>query len=198
MKQEEKDLGEIQDSDITTATEALTKIHQANYPTILLGFILGTLRALANPEHEAELGRTFAFMSKKINISSDGKIISIEFERWAWYILNLINRHVPNYLENIRAEGVTIKNGNDELLKLPVAEAALLFNMDEAKDAMSVNMSLMSQMMQVMRDGIQTTFKQNDPKQANNAALLFLEEMKNNPALAIVMQMADAIDLKME
>lgn len=199
MKQDEEATGNIEAEDIKDAVEALTKIHKANYPTMLLGFIPGTLRALAHPEYEAELGRAFAFMSKNISLSNKGKIISIELERWAWYILNLIDRYIPNYLTNIRMQGVELENEPDrELAKLSIARAALLFNMNKAQEAMSTNMRLMSQSVKMLQDGIQSVIGTTDPKETNKVALLFLEEMKNNPEFAIVMQMANSLGLEME
>jgi hypothetical protein len=197
-KQDLQDSGKIKKEDVEEAIDSITKMHQAEYPTILLSFVLGTLRALANTEYEAETGRTFAFMSKKIVLSNDGKIDQIELELWAWYILNLIDRYIPGYLKHIKSKGVSIRNTSDEFLKLPVAQAALRFSMENTKEAMSVNMTLMYQLTKLMADGIKATVGNTDPKQAATASLLFLEEMKNNPALAIIMQMGNAINLKLE
>lgn len=196
MKKDFENKKKLDEEDFKISTEALTKMTQAEYPTMLLAYMLGVLSALASPEREAELGRIFSFITKKVYLSDDGKIISVEFERWGWYILNTIGKHILNYLQKIRSFKIPIVNEKDEILNLPVAQAALYFGFGNTGEAMGAEMNMMYGLMKYMRNSMQLAMGSIDPDKTNVAVLGLFEMMRNDPALAMVIKMTNAMDLK--
>jgi hypothetical protein len=187
---------DVKETDLKTAADALAKMSQAEYPAILMAYVMGTLVAVAHPEAEAELGKLIAFLSKHITLSDDGKLSTIEFERWGWYCINVINKSVPGYITKIRTQKITVVNQKDNLTDLPLAKAALEFGLGNTKGAMGANMNMMYGVVTWMKSAMSLTFDIKDPKIAAQASLAFLQEMRNDPALQMIAKFTNTLDLK--
>ena len=72
---------------------------------VLFGYLIGLVVAMSSNTEPAERARNLALVCKKVYLSNDKKIVSVEFEKWGWYILNFIKRYKSDYMTNFNKAG---------------------------------------------------------------------------------------------
>lgn len=184
--------GKIKKEDIKTFEDTFVAKQKQLLPDQLFMVLLSYLKTLSDPRYAKHLGMSFGIISKKVYISNDGKILKIELERWGWYILNYINRSVPNYLNNLKKQGVIIVNGYDEINEMDIEEAVRYFddlNFSEALNWLDVD-SLYS-LFGAMRGVIKSL--QGGPEETQEATLELFDFMNTNPFAQLATQLLPAV-----
>lgn len=174
---------------------AVHNMLKADYPIILFGYAISMIRAFAVEMPEAEIGRMLAHYSKHIYLNDDGEIIGIELERWAWYCFNVvIEENNPGYLKD--RGGLKIMNGIDELHKVPLVEASLMFGTEDFPDAMGENFIVSIGMIKILKDAMSYAVGGDIKKSSQNLPELLNQVMKN-PAVGIVMRTLSVANVKL-
>ena len=95
-------------------------------PIFLFAYAFGMLKVLTNPNNKSDIGRSLAQITRHIYITDKGKIASIEFQPWGWYILNGIMEGMePGFSSRLRKNTVEILNPDDpDLRHMKIPEAA--------------------------------------------------------------------------
>lgn len=187
----------VKTSDIKAIDDAFVKQQQAEYPLMLLGVTLNLISAFINPHKQAFIGQNLAYVTKRVYLSNDGKIQEIELEKWGWYVLNLIDKQSPNYLNRIREKKIRITNKPDELTGLSFSEAALSFGIGNAGKAMGQDATMVYGLFKVMRDALANTLD-GDPDKINQGNALMYDYFANNPSFALLAKMVGAAGLEIK
>lgn len=134
MKRDLRDGKKVEESDVQMFADSVIAENTMDWPLLLHSITAGIIKDFSEPENQAFLGRELSVITKHVNISYDGKIESIELEEWGWYILNFINRKFPNYLPNLKNQGVKIiNNAKDDWLSLDPETASRRFDEESFK-----------------------------------------------------------------
>jgi hypothetical protein len=117
--------GKMKKGDMTTMNEMFLKKQKNSSPYLLFG---GLVEALSDFSREKKnQGQFLALITKKIYLSDKGKITKLEMENLGWYILNYIDKNIPNYLYNLKKSGVEIVNKDQEIISKDIFEASEYF-----------------------------------------------------------------------
>lgn len=117
--------GKMKKGDISTMNEMLLKKQKNSSHYLLFG---GLVEALSDFSHtKKNQGQFLALITKKIYLSDKGKITKLEMENLGWYILNYIDKNIPNYLYNLKKSGVEIINKDQEIADMDLFEASEYF-----------------------------------------------------------------------
>ena len=189
VMKEDLEKGKSIKRDAGDSFEQLIKINQDEYPLILFSYVIGIMATLSKPEEERWLGKALALITKHIYISDSGAIEEIEFEKWGWYVLNLINRNNPNYLWNIKNAGVIIKNDTtDELIGKELMEAIKYFEERDYTEALHNHLSdTLYQYFAVVKK-MMKGFYEGDSVALQKAMLEAVNEMVNNPIFQLMQE----------
>lgn len=184
--------GKIAKEDIKTFEDAFIAKQREILPQHLFAVLLSYLKTLSDPNYANHLGQGLALISKKIYISNDGKILQIEFERWGWYIMNYINKRIPNYLGDLKGKGVDITNGYDAITDLGIREAIEEFRGSNFLEAMNwLDVSSLSKLFEILRGVIKAM--QGSPEDIQLATLQVLDFMNTNQLAQFASQMLPAV-----
>jgi hypothetical protein len=183
MHQEVSAGKKIKKSDEKDFVENYINSLRADHPVMLFGYAFGMIRSFACDVSEAESGRSLAHFSKKIYITDKNEIHSIELERWAWYVFNVvIERNWPGFLAS---KNINVTNGPDELHKLNLTEAALQFGTEDFPEAIGENFLMPIVMMSKMKESVNFSLD-NDMNTMNKALPELLNQYQNNPVLRVL------------
>ena len=172
--------GKYKKKDMKTFEDAFAAKQKDILPQQLFAVLLSYFKTLSDPKFAKHLGQGLALISKKIYISNDGKILKIEFERWGWYILNYIDKNVPNYLHNLKKKGVIITNGYDEITDMDIMEAVKCFKGSNFLEAMHwFDVDSLYKLFEACK-GV-TKSMQGSPEDIQKATLNMLDYMNTNP-----------------
>ena len=184
--------GKISKEDIKTFEDALLAKQREILPQHLFAVLLSYLKTLSDPNYSKYLGRGLALISKKIYISNDGKIQKIEFERWGWYIMKYFDKRFPNYLNNLKEQGVIISNGYDEITELDISEAVRAFKGSNFQEVMNwLDVDSLSKLFEILR-GVINAMK-GSPEEIQTATLQVLDFMNTNQLAQFATQMLPAV-----
>jgi len=139
MEQETTTKGRTRKSDIKDFEDGYVAQQKATGIAMLFGYLIGVLKVFAHPENERALGQSLAFITKDIYLTDTGKISKIQLEDWGWYMLNYLNRHIPNYLLGLKNNGVIITNPREQFLDLELYEAIKHFYKEGMIDVSNKN-----------------------------------------------------------
>jgi hypothetical protein len=189
-----KGIGKVKKEDITNFKDYFVALHKELQPLHLFSVLISYIKTLSDPEYSAKIGQGVALISRKIYITNKGTIVKIELERWGWYILNYINRHVPNYLKNIKDNGVIITNDpNDEILKMNVETAIKYFDKDNFMEAMHwFDVGTLYSMF-AMSETMLKTLVHGGPEDIKKATMMFMSFLNSNPLAQFTAQIYPAI-----
>lgn len=134
MQKDNKAGLKIDNEDVPDIEAALVRQQELDYPILLFGYMIGFIAGLSPLEEPAQRARNLALISKKILINDKGKIVSMEFERWGWYMINYIERYKPGYIDCLSK--VSTLNKNDELIGLDLFDALNYFDTDNFEEAL--------------------------------------------------------------
>lgn len=172
--------GKIKKGDIKDFEGAFVGKQRDVLPQQLFAVLLSYLKTLSDPRFAKHLGQGLALISMKIHLSNDGKILKIEFERWGWYILNYIDKHIPNYLNNLKKKGLTITNGYDEITDMEIGRAVRYFEGSNFLDAMNwFDVDSLYKLFEACR-GVTKSMK-GSPEDIQKATLDMMDFMNTNP-----------------
>jgi hypothetical protein len=197
MVQEAKANKKISQSDIKDFESTYVRSNEADYPLMLCGFILNFIKAASNSEKEAVLGRNLAILTKRVRLSREGKILELELEPWGWYTMNFIGRYSPNYLKNLKTNGVRLANTPNEFLKLPLHEAALRYGVGYTKEAMGQDMNVIYGLFKFVKDMFSISLNLDSEQMAEAMPLMF-NRIQNDPALRIAVQSMSVLGIQPE
>jgi hypothetical protein len=178
MQQDVEEKGEVDNELIEDFKESSVSEREAGYPMMLFAYAIGMVKAVSMQMSEAERGRTLALFSKQVNLNTEGKIESIELERWAWYLLNtIIERNMPGYIKSLKS--LNIINGPDELHKKGLVEASLAYGEDGFEDALGENFAISLAWISMIKDSFDLVLI-NDPQKATDGLPLLFEKIRND------------------
>jgi|GEM_PF-3036667 len=184
MQQEVSAGKKIKKSDEKDFAENYVNSLRADHPVMLFGYAFGMIRSFTCDITETEAGRSLAHFSKRIYITDANEIHSIELERWAWYVFNVVlEKNWPGFLASKK---INITNGPDEIHKLSLSEAALQFGTDDFPEAVGENFLLPIVMMNMMKESMNFSLK-SDANQMNKNLPEFLNQFHNNPVLRVLL-----------
>ena len=176
--------GQISEKIISDFEESFANKAKKKYRFWLFGCVLSTLRAFSNPKNnEADCGYTLAYLCRRISLANDGKIIGLELERWGWYILNFIDRKIPNYLYKLAQKGIKITNKEDKLLSLDLYDAIKFFDGDETDALHNHEFSLIPKYFFEVRKFVDM-IADGDDKKMRQEMLAFYASFMTNPVFA--------------
>ena len=172
--------GKIKKEDAKDFENIFVAKHEEMRPIHLFAVLLSYMKTFSDERYAKHLGRGIALVTKKIYLSNTGKVEKIELERWGWYVMNYINRHIPDYLTNLKKSGVIITNGYDEILNMNIVEAIEYFKGSNFMEAMNwfdtgnlhTLFDIPQKVMKSMEGG---------PEDLNKMMLQFMEFINNNP-----------------
>lgn len=188
--------GKVKRSDTKDIVQAYIEKKQGEYSILLAGMAFDVLRAI-NPNAQKRIGRgkTFARIIKALYLSNEGKILRIEFEPWGWYVLRLVNKNSPSYLDSVHKRGVVIVNKPDELENKNLAEAARYFVNTNPSEALGHNMGAASEWITLLSKSLKAVVK-NDLGSVQQTQLILLKMMQNFPAVELLGTLAPALEQK--
>lgn len=138
MKSELKESNQILREDIENFENEFSQLNTVNPKLLLTSMVTGVLKSFSEPENETQIGRDLSILCKRIYINKKGKIKEILLEEWGWYIINLINKKIPGYLDSLKKNGVKIINDpNKKILSMELKEAVNYFSGDNFGDALN-------------------------------------------------------------
>lgn len=187
----------ISKTDIKDFEDAFVQSNQTDYPLLLCGFVLNFIKVAMNPEKEAILGRNLAILTKEVRLSKDGRIVGLELEPWGWYTMNYINRYKPDYLKKLRESGVILTNTTNEVLELPLHEAALTYKIGHTAQAMGEDMTVIYGLFKFVKDMFGHCLE-DDPEKMALAIPQMFNRMQNDPVLRIAIQSMAVLGMKPE
>jgi hypothetical protein len=198
IKQEFKKKGKIKKSDLKDFEKALVRSNSIDSSVMLMAYISGVIRSLSLKDNSIGIGRDLALITKKVYISNRGEIMSIEFERWGWYILNYIDRISLNYLNNLKQQEVNILNQKDETSDLDITEAVDYFKEGDFENALNNNstsyfysiFSILQKMMKTVLGG--------DTEKIKLQTINLMQEFATNPALQLAFKLTPIIASKVK
>ena len=76
----------------------------------------------------------FSWHVRKLYLSDDGQIDSIEFENWSWYVMQYTKRHIPEFMDNFKPGFIVNTRRFDTLDFFEVADE---FSQNDFRDALS-------------------------------------------------------------
>lgn len=175
--------------------DELVEINRDEYPLILFSYLIGLMATLSKPEEEKWLGQALALITKRVEISDGGTIEQIEFERWGWYVLNLINKNSINYLWKIKNEkGVKILNDTkDELIEKGILEAIDYFKESDFEDALHNHMPDTQYQYYAVVKNLMKGMYEGDTEALQKALTETVERMANDP---IFQAMGEVLPIK--
>lgn len=181
MKEDVKVKGKVGKSLITDFTDTLDQERKSNYPMMLFSYSIAVVRAVSADMTEAEMGRTLALFSKKIHLTHDGKIHSIELERWVWYLLNtVIEKNQTGYLKGLKS--LNIVNGDDPLHSKSLYEAAFSYGEDGFDDAIGEDLAISYGWMNMIKKAFEFALI-SDPKKAQEELPKLFQAIRNDVPL---------------
>jgi hypothetical protein len=137
MKADVKESQPISESDINEIQNPFININSIDNRTLLNVTLLSVFKSISEPEGQNYLARDIANICQKIYISDTGRIQSVLFEKWGWYILNHVNKSFPEYFGILEKNNVKILNKKDDpMLKLDLKEAVMQFDKNNFKEAL--------------------------------------------------------------
>lgn len=170
------------------------EVLRADHPVMLFGYAVSMIQALTTERPESDMGRLLAHFSRRIYLGKTGKVESIELERWAWYVLNVvIARNTKTYFQE-RSE-LNFINGNDLLHEKGIAEASLSFGTEDFPDAMGENFVAVIGWIKQLKDTFSMLLN-NDPEKVNKLLPTLLDRVQNDPAFGVMMRMNSTINFK--
>lgn len=185
MQEDVKNKGIVNKKLISDFTETLDSEREANYPMMLFSYAVAVVRAVSADMTETEMGRTLALFSKKIYLTHDNKIHSIELERWIWYLLNtVIEKNQPGYLKGLKS--LNIVNGPDPLHKKGIYEAALAYGEEGFDDALGENFIISYGWMNMIKKAFEFALI-SDPKKAQEELPKLFQAIRNDVPLNAMM-----------
>ena len=184
--------GTISKEDIKTFEEAFVAKQVEILPQHLFAILLSYLKTLSDPAYAKYLGQGLALISKKIYISDSGKIEKIEFERWGWYIMNYFDKRFPNYLNNLKVNGVVITNGYDANTELGIREAINEFRGSNFYEALNwLDVGSLTELFGILRSVIKAM--KGSPEDIQLATLQVMDFMNTNSLAQFTSQMLPAV-----
>ena len=182
-------------SDIKDFKDEFQKQQANEFPLVLVGYIGEALSAFYNAE--SNKGRFLSFLAKHIYLVNNGKIVQLEMERWGWYILNYIDRYIPNYLETLKRNGVKIINDErDGLIPLHLKEAAHFFDDGKQSEALSnYQPAIMVEILTFLKSSI-SVLTMKDPNAVQIATLAMFKGMTTNPAFQALKPLMPMLNVK--
>jgi hypothetical protein len=140
---------------------------------------LSVFKSISESENETYLARDISNISKKIYLSDTGKIQSILFERWGWYVLNYINRNFPEYFGILEKNGVKILNKKDDpILSLELKEAVSHFSEDNFEKALhSQSVEVFYNLFSMMKKIIDPIMRRESNEKQKEAVIKGIEYM---------------------
>lgn len=198
IKQDFKLKRKIKKSDLKDFENALVRSNTIDSSVMLMAYISGVIRSLSLKDNSIGIGRDLALITKKVYISNRGEILSIEFEKWGWYILNYIDKKFPNYLNNLKAQGIVVLNKKDETSNMDITEAVDYFKDGDFKDALNNNStsyfySIFSILKKMMK-----TMLSNDTEKIKLQTMNLMQEFATNPALQVAFKISPLIATKVK
>jgi hypothetical protein len=175
--------------DANDTLDQLVKINKDEYPLILFSYINGIIATFSKPEEERWLGKALSSIAKHIYISDKGIIEKIELERWGWYILNLIDENISNYLWNLKDKGVIITNDlNDELVGKGIIEAIEYFKVKDFEEALNnYSANVLYKYFSIIKSLMNGIYK-GDSVLLQKAMLEMMIKMTNDPIFQIAQE----------
>ena len=182
VMQEEVNEGRGEDKKLTIDfIETLDDERRANHPMLLFSFAISIVRIVSAPMTEAERGRAFALLSKRVYLTEEGKMDSVELERWAWYLLNtVIEKKQPGYLSSLKS--LNIINGSDSLHSKGLYEAAMSYGEDGFDDALGEDFAISYGWIKMMREAFKIAMV-SDPKKMQEEMPKFFKAIRNDVPL---------------
>lgn len=176
--------GKIKKEDIKTFKDTFVKQQKEFEPLYLFGLLLSYIKTLSNLQFEKHTGHNLSQIIKKIYLSNEGKIVKIEFENFGWYILNYINRYIPDYLFIIKND-VEISNPKNDFLSLEIEEAIKYFEEDslevKSKDLGSNALYDLLNIPKIILSGAKSS-----PEDLQKATLHFFNFINSDPAAQFI------------
>ena len=77
---------------------------------------------------------TFSWHVRKLYLTDDGQIDSMEFENWSWYVMQYIKRRIPAFMANFKSGFIM---NTRKFSTLDFFEVADEFSQNDFRDAMS-------------------------------------------------------------
>jgi len=184
--------GKLSKEDIKTFEETFVAKQTELLPQHLFALLLSYLKTLSDPAYAKYLGQGLALISKKIYISNSGKIEKIEFERWGWYIMNYFDRRFPNYLNNLKSNGVIIMNGYDAIIELGIREAINEFRGSNFYEALNwLDVGSLTELFGILRSVIKAM--KGSPEEIRLATLRVMDFMNTDQLAQFASQMLPAV-----
>ena len=186
--------GKMKKGDEMTILDSFISKQKAEAPKFIIG---GIGQAISTFSHESEnQGQFLAYMTKKIFLSDEGKILKIELENLGWYIVNYLDHHLGGYLWGLKNKGVTITNKNSELMGKNVYEAVEYFKYRPTEDMLSNFQP--TQLLTIIDSlkfslGMITTI---NPKQQSAKLAALLSAMNSNPMFQIMSPVVGLVKVK--
>jgi hypothetical protein len=184
--------GKLSKEDIKTFEDTFVAKQVEILPQHLFAILLSYLKTLSDPAYAKYLGQGLALISKKIYISDSGKIEKLEFERWGWYIMNYFDKRFPNYLNNLKANGVVIMNGYDAIIELGIREAIEEFRGSNFYEALNwLDVGSLTELFGILRSVIKAM--KGSPEDIQLATLQVMDFMNTNSLAQFASQMLPAV-----
>lgn len=138
IKAEFKKSDKILSEDIKSFEDEFSKLNTVNPKLLLTCMITGVLKSFSEIENETQMGKDLSLLCKRIYITKTGKIKEILLEEWGWYIINLINKKIPGYLDSLKKNKVKIINDpNNKTLSMDIKDAVNYFSGDNFENALN-------------------------------------------------------------
>ncbi len=182
--------GEFVKRDVTDSFDRFMEISKDEYPFIMFCYAFGVIGSLSALHGEREIGQVLAAITKHVYISDIGIVEKIEFEPWGWYILNFMEKQVPNYLWSLKKHGVDITNDHtDQFLKKDFSAAIAYFESEGFEEALHNDMTqVLYKLFSLMRDSIRVLLK-GDTASMQKAYTDLVERFKKDPVFKMAMML---------
>lgn len=186
--------GKMKKGDMKTIENAFLQKQKNELSTLLIG---GIGQAIGSFSHTQDnQGQFLSHMTKKIYLSDTGKVQKLEMEKLGWYILNYFDRYIPNYLYNLKKQGIEIVNGDSQINTMSVFEAAKYFkNNPEEEMLSSFQPTTLMEIIELFKQslGLLTNI---DPKSQSIQVWALYNVMNQNPAFQVMTPLAGLLKVK--